>query len=408
MTPAASTIDSNSEVPASEAPRPRVLMLIDYYLPAYKAGGPIRTAAGIVHHLGDRFEFRILTRDHDLGDPAPWPDVRPGQWVRLGGAECRYLTAHERTLRAMRRVIRETEHDVLYVNSLFSVPMSIKPLLLRRLRLVPQVRLTLAPRGELSAGAISLKQLKKRAFLAVAKAIGLHRDVLWQASSVYEQRDVRKVFGEHAQVVVAPDLRVGVQGLQTEVLPSVARTQGSLRIAFVSRISPMKNLEGALEMLSGVRASVEFDIYGPKEDQRCWARCEALMRQLPANVTARYVRVLPHHEVDEVLRRYQLFLLPSLGENFGHVIIEALAAGCPVLISDRTPWRELESHGVGWDLPLEDVERFRAVIEACAGEGPLERQERAKRAVAFAARQQPGAEDLRSNASLFEDLGQVL
>lgn len=51
-------------------------------------------------------------------------------------------------------------------------------------------------------------------------------------------------------------------------------------------------------------------------------------------------------------------LLPTLGENFGHSIIEALSAGLPVIISNRTPWKNLIAEGVGADLPLEDEFEF--------------------------------------------------
>jgi glycosyltransferase involved in cell wall biosynthesis len=44
-----------------------------------------------------------------------------------------------------------------------------------------------------------------------------------------------------------------------------------------------------------------------------------------------------------------------LSENFGHVMVEALSAGCPLIISDRTPWRDLETKHIGWDLPLDSL-----------------------------------------------------
>lgn len=61
-----------------------------------------------------------------------------------------------------------------------------------------------------------------------------------------------------------------------------------------------------------------------------------------------------------------LFFLPTLGENFGHVILEALTARCPVLISDRTPWRNLKAAGIGWEIPIESTDLFRSAIESCA------------------------------------------
>ena len=55
-----------------------------------------------------------------------------------------------------------------------------------------------------------------------------------------------------------------------------------------------------------------------------------------------------------MLSDYHFFILPTFHENFGHSIFEALSAGCPVLISDQTPWHDLEEKKAGWDLPLND------------------------------------------------------
>ncbi len=55
-----------------------------------------------------------------------------------------------------------------------------------------------------------------------------------------------------------------------------------------------------------------------------------------------------------------------MGENFGHVIAEALSVGTPVLIADTTPWRNLESDQLGWDLPLSEPDLFAEKIDHCA------------------------------------------
>ena len=87
---------------------------------------------------------------------------------------------------------------------------------------------------------------------------------------------------------------------------------------------------------------------------------------LPANVKVAYNGPVNHSEVFSVMAKHDLFFLPTLGENFGHVIYEALACGLPVLISDQTPWRNLEAKGIGWDLPLSNPEQFCQVIDKCA------------------------------------------
>jgi glycosyltransferase involved in cell wall biosynthesis len=98
---------------------------------------------------------------------------------------------------------------------------------------------------------------------------------------------------------------------------------------------------------------VEFDIWGTIEDEEYWRSCQASLERLPAHVRVEYKGPAKHNQIPDVLPSYDLMFLPSLGENYGHVIAESLVAGTPVLISDRTPWRNLAEHGVGWDLPIE-------------------------------------------------------
>lgn len=52
------------------------------------------------------------------------------------------------------------------------------------------------------------------------------------------------------------------------------------------------------------------------------------------------------------MHAYDLFFLTTLGENYGHAIVEALSAGCPVLISNQTPWNDIASRDAGWAFPL--------------------------------------------------------
>jgi glycosyltransferase involved in cell wall biosynthesis len=140
---------------------------------------------------------------------------------------------------------------------------------------------------------------------------------------------------------------------------------GQLRGVFLSRISPEKNLLFALRMMDGLLGEVTFDIYGPVGNVEYWNKCTMAIAALPRNVRVQYMGMIEHERVGEVFAEHDLFLLPSLGENYSHVTCEALSAGCPVLISDRTPWRNLQEKGVGWDVPLEDEGRFRAILQQC-------------------------------------------
>jgi len=339
-----------------------ILVLLDYYLPGFKAGGPARSIANLIHHLGDQFNFKIVSRDRDLGDERPYSDIKTDAWQSLGKCEVYYCSPQALAFLAVREIIASTKHDVLYLNSCFSPAFALKPLLLRRLGFIPKKRLILAPRGELSKGALALKTLKKRAYLLFARAIQLYRGVTWQASSAYEKHDILRIVMPHPKfVIVAPDLPGSAS--PGKVSRKRKKARGHLKLAFLSRISPKKNLVGALRMLAGVRGEVKFNIYGPIEDKKYWDECKKIIASLPANIEVRYLGAIANEQVAEVLAEHDLFFFPTHGENFGHVIWEAFASGCPVLISDQTPWQDLKEKGVGWNLPLNRPDLFEGALQ---------------------------------------------
>jgi glycosyltransferase involved in cell wall biosynthesis len=339
----------------------RILTTIDYYLPGCNAGC-LRSMANLIEHLGAEFDFRVVTRDRDLGGLEPYPGVPLGCWQRVGRADVYYLRRADVSLRVLRHLLREDPPDVLYFNSFFSPPFTIKPLLLRKLGLVPRIPAIVSPKGEFSRGALAIKWLKKRLYLRLVKTVGLYGGVFWHVSSDYEAADLARSFprlcGPHNTFVI-PDLVAGDPGGGTGPPP---KEPGAVKVLFLSRINPVKNLDGALEMLRGVPGDVQLDVYGPAEDRAYWGKCQAIAATLPGNIQVRYQGALPHEKVRHVMRQAHLFFLPSHGENYGHVIAEAIGAGCPVLLSDRTPWRGLQEKGVGWDLPLDRPEEFRAAL----------------------------------------------
>ena len=66
-----------------------------------------------------------------------------------------------------------------------------------------------------------------------------------------------------------------------------------------------------------------------------------------------------------------LFLLPSHSENFGLVIVEALAAHVPALVTDTTPWSGLAAEGCGWCVPWSG---YPAALAAALALRPAERE----------------------------------
>lgn len=388
--------------------KPVVLIFSQCYLPGYRAGGPVRTLANLVEKLGNEFEFRIVCRDRDFQGDHPYPGIRVNAWNTVGKAQVFYARAGALSWHGLRSLLRATPHDVLYLNSFFSPTFTLRPLVLRALHQVPRRPVVLAPRGEFSGGALALKAFRKRAFITVANAIRLYADAHWQASSELEAQDIARHFTVPASRL--HEARNLVSGAPSDVSVEPGRPRPThkgdrpLRACFLSRISPMKGLEFALEALARVSTPTCFSIYGPVEDAAYWTRCQERIRSLPANVEVIYEGPVTPENVSATLARHDLFLFPTRGENFGHVIYEALRAGLVLLVSDQTPWQQLEARGVGWDLPLSDQDAFAERIERVATATDAQRRRWSERARALAAHVSQDADAVEANRRMFRDV----
>ena len=339
--------------------KPRVFILQDFYLPGENVGGPVWTIANMVERIGDRFEFMIAALDRDFMSNTPYSSIERNAWNRVGKASVFYASQLSR--RNIVRLIRESAPDILYLNSFFWRS-TVKTLILRRLRRIPDIPVVLAPHGEFSDGALQLKAWKKRAYIAVARVVNLCRNVTWHASTAWEEKEIKDTVGHGCCVHIAPELAPLSPPENAETSPRPNKSTGQLRLVFLSRITPKKNLLQALKIVRTVPGDIALDIFGPIEDQSYWRECLREIYNQPRKNRVRYCGMVPHAKVWETLSRYQMFFLPTLGENFGYAILEALTVGCPVVISDRTPWRNLAAQRVGWDVPLDKPECWEAAL----------------------------------------------
>jgi glycosyltransferase involved in cell wall biosynthesis len=300
----------------------------------------------------------------------PYTGVESSCWISVKNALVWYMRPQETSMIGLWRLITRTDYDVLYINSLFS-ELSIKVLFLRAMGFLGRAEVVLAPRGELSPGALEIKGAKKKIYLVISRLAGFYRDIIWHASTKYEADDISRIFPKtlsrfgmrDRQVRIAPDPFLLPENPFSATNPtSLYKEPGHLRIISISRITKKKNLEFAIRLLVGIKGCVQFDIYGPCEDPGYWDKCKSIIETLPSNVTVAYGGVVCSSEARDLFRRYHLFLFPTLGENFGHVIPEALSSGCLVLSSDQTPWRSLAKEKIGWDIGLDNLSGFQEAL----------------------------------------------
>lgn len=325
----------------------------------------MRTLVNMVERLGDEFDFRIVTRDHDgKTDKTPYTNVRINDWNQIGKARVFYLSKDKIKLGSVKKLIEEVSPKSIYANSYFST-FTIFLVLLRKFGELRKLPLIVGPGGEFSAGSLNNKKNKKQVFLKTARALNLYENIIWRAAADFEKDEIKRMKGKGGRIFVAPDMPPKQIFPEFDFNRKPFKKKGELNMIYLSRLHPVKNLKFLLEMLPKIEDKVTLDVYGPVDNHEYVRECEQLIENLPPHLKVAVKGEVQHENVLPTLEKYNFFVLPTTGESFGHIIMEALAAGCPVIISDRTPWTDLQAKGIGWNLPLENEALWIDVLKNC-------------------------------------------
>lgn len=344
--------------------KPKIIFFIDWFLPAFKAGGPITSVLALSKMLTNHFEVVIITGDRDLNDGAPFQNVLFNQKVKeeISGAEVYYLKRGVHRTRTVIRILQSEKPDVVYINGIFSFWFSLFPLLLMKIGIL-SCKVIVCPRGMIGDNTLQVKRYKKQLFLSATRLTGWYRKITWQATSEMEKSRIKQHVSGEPEIVVIPNLPVSFNNINEN---NRSKKEGALSLVFCSRILPIKNLLFLLQLLSEIKdGDIFLDIYGPVEEEDYWEKCKSIIHVLPGNIKVNYLGAVNAHTHPVDYSQYDFMVLPTLHENFGHSISEALSAGCPVIISDNTPWRGLSEANAGFDIALSAPENWVSVVTRC-------------------------------------------
>ncbi|MCH2214497.1 MAG: glycosyltransferase [Flavobacteriales bacterium] len=250
---------------------------------------------------------------------------------------------------------------MIYVNAMFSRVFTIYPILAAK---GGDAKIVLAPRGMLAPSALQIKKRKKLLFLKLAKRFDVFASVSFHATNRVEADQVNKTFFRNKVVVLenVPTFREHEFQVNTPL-----KRSNMLNLYMVARVAPEKNIHFALHCLREIEGNnrVTLKVIGPIYDQSYFEGCKKIIARLKPNVTVEFLGPKTQNEILSIANQSDFFYLPTAGENYGHAIVEALLSNVPVIISNLTPWRNLQHHNLGFDLPL-DPEKFTEAINNCA------------------------------------------
>ncbi len=344
----------------------RVLILTGRYVPGFRDGGPVRSILNLTEWLGDEYDIRIMCLDRDHGDTCAYPDIKTGVYTTVGKAGVWYTEKFEKET-----ICRLSEEaDVVYVCG----PYSDYARIVLRLNKNGNIKapVYVASMGSFSPEAFRIKGGKKRIFISLMKLTGMFRNITWSVTSAREEGELKAIIGSDAKCVIAEDLPRRQMAAHT-----LKKEKDVLKLVFISRISRKKNLAAAADIIKhtdpGIR--IKLDIYGPAEDKEYLHECmfgfDEIKRSHP-NFKWEYKKEADSENVPDIFAGYDAFVFPTLGENYGHVIAESMSAGCIPVISDTTPWLDLDERDCGYVCPLSDNTSFAKALDSLAAMGEEE------------------------------------
>ena len=340
-----------------------ILISIGHFTPGNKIGGPLISISNIIENLSPYYKFKVVTSDRDFKEHQPYPGIITNQWIKKDQYEIIYLKRDYFILFRLLFFLKKNNFDIVYLNPLWDPVFSFFIVLSNKIGAIKINKIIVAPRGELFDEAINFKPLKKTFFLWFINFWDIYTDVYWHATSLEEKNAVIKKIKLSKEKVRVASVMSNAGIIDNTINPKTIHNSHELRIIYLARISKDKNLEFAFDVLKHIKTQVHFDIYGPIEDEYIWSNCLKKIEALPDYIKVKYAGVALKKDVTNLLSTYDLFFLPTFAENFGHSIAEALSVGTPVLISDNTPWRNLEENDLGWDINLNEIDKFVNAIE---------------------------------------------
>ena len=297
--------------------KPKLLFITDWYAPAFKGGGPIRSLVNLVERLKTDYDCYIYTSDKDFGDKVPLKDILIDQWFNQDGVQL-YYRSGKMTFKQVKSIIENINPHRIYLNSMFSN--MIKPILVA----YASGKIIIAPRGMLNASALAVKPIRKFLYLWFLRTFGFSKYFTFHATSNEEKKAINQIFPIAQSIIVAGN----IPGVTSLLLHPAEKKVGVLKMVFVGRMHPIKNLHLLLEALKNLHGNVELGVIATKEDRDYLKKCNLLSSSLPDQITINWFLDLPPIEIKQHLLDAHLFTLLSEVESFGHAIFEALAVGC--------------------------------------------------------------------------------
>lgn len=222
------------------------------------------------------------------------------------------------------------------------------------------------PRGDTEIARINYDKIKK-----IKKQIAWHlygKRIVDNAACIIatseQERDSIRTLGSKVPVAIIPN------GIELDAFPKeVVHNHGEKKVLlFLSRINPIKGIEYLIDAWRQLDTNLinqwELHIAGNSDPKDYIDTLKAKVNGLGLSESIKFIGPVTG---EAKMRKYQdsnLFILPTLNENFGNVVAEAMMCECPVITTKNAPWSCLNEDKCGWWIDLSVENLVNTLIEA--------------------------------------------
>ena len=326
----------------------KTLIITTFFEPAFKAGGPIKSLRNMLN--SNIFEEPIiLTNDYDYDGSKLDEHLKK---ISLKTNNIFYLK-NVQHIKFFFSMMFKKEIKLIYINGFFN---PLYQLYLISYFFLKDIKIIISPRGSLGRDELSIKPLKKMLLLRVLKFLFWLRPqkkIVFHVTSDREVKDIRRIFNyKNIECAFIKNL------IDTSGFYKPIRTNGLLNIVFLSRVSLKKNIHISKDIFSHVQ-NINFSIFGPfsSNEETYFKNLDQSLKKIK-KINYSYMGSIKPSSIKFELNKYDVFFLPTLGENFGHAIVEAMLSGLIIVISDKTPWNKLSNDRFLWCVKDNDIQDY--------------------------------------------------
>ena len=333
-----------------------IFVFIYGYLPGQNYGGPVTSIYNFTEQFGDEYDIRIVCSNHEHNSKVPYEKVNKS-WNKVGKANVLYLSEKQYTTSNFKKIMQPFNIILVYLTGVFSYKLNHSAIMASNHM---NIKVLIAIRGEICRNILKMKSYKKIPYLFIMKTIGEYKNVLFQVTSIEEKNQLKKYLGiKEKNIIFLPNIGCVKQDI---VNIEKKKEKGQVKLLFLSRIHPKKNLLDALNAIIRAKGKIQFDIYGPIEDYNYWNKCKEVILKAPSNIAIKYKGALSMMDAKKIYSQYHFFLFPTLSENYGHVIVESLMSGCPLILTEgTTPWDNIKDKA-GFTFELHNIKELTDII----------------------------------------------